>query len=145
MGYVLVPVPAEYVLDVMRWVLFRADDEEVEPAEATAESVTTLFSEADDLTRNLLRIVATATAADDPPRLRDLADELELDAKTLRDRITELNDQQVAAGGREVLELRAEKAVGVHGQTGTIVFVGMRPEVAALIRVAQRSSEVATQ
>ncbi|MFZ6004081.1 MAG: hypothetical protein ACOYXM_09130 [Actinomycetota bacterium] len=129
----------------MRWVLFRADDEEGEPAKATAETIDALLSEADEVTRNLLRIVATATSADDPPRLRDLADELDLEGKALRDRIAELNDQHVAAGGRELLELRAEKAVGVHGQTGTIVFVGMRPDVAALIRAAGRRSEGSTE
>lgn len=146
MGYVLVPVPTEYVLDVMRWVLFRTvdDDDGDDRSNQDGERVAQLVSEVDDATRSLLRIVATATVKDEPLRLRDLADELGREAEDVRATLRSLN-KQVLEGGRALMELRNETAVGVHGQTGTFAYVSMRPDLAGIVRSAATTTGDAAQ
>jgi len=138
MRYVMVPVPSEYVLAVMRWVLFRAADEDASALKQDEDRVLGLIRDADEFTRSLLAVVAAATVKDRPLRLRDLADELGRDGQAVRLAIRTLN-QTVLAGGRNLLELRSEPAVGIHGQTGTIVYVSMRPGVAPIVRAATRA------
>lgn len=139
MGYVLVPVPTEFVLEVMRWVLFRSTDDPNAPAEPPVEHVERLVAEADDLTRGLLVRVAKLTLGGEAASLRDLADELEIEASELRDLITGLNELQPLEDGRDLIELRADVNIGVHGRKGTSAFVSMRPDIAPLVTAAARS------
>src|SRR6266540_2109515 len=60
MRYVMVPVPSEYVLDVMRWVLFRAADEDASALKQDEDRVLELIRDADEFTRSLLAVVAAA-------------------------------------------------------------------------------------
>lgn len=133
MGYVLVPVPTEFVLDVMRWVIFRAPSDD----EHDAVRLTHMLAEADEATRSLLLAVATATAKDENLRLRDLADRLGRDAEEVRAAVKTLN-QEVLDEGRPIVELRNETSVGVHGQTGTSVFVSMRSDLVRIVRASVR-------
>src|SRR6266545_7270739 len=138
MRYVMVPVPSEYVLDVMRWVLFRAADEDASALKQDEDRVLGLIRDADEFTRSLLAVVAAATVKDRPLRLRDLADELGRDGQAVIRAIRTLN-QTVLEEGRDLLEVRSEKAVGVHGKTGTTLYVSMRPAVAPIVRAATRA------
>ena len=54
MPYTLVPVPSEYVLDVMRWVLFRAPDEDGQTTGRDEARVVQLLDELDDFSRALV-------------------------------------------------------------------------------------------
>lgn len=140
MGYVLVPVPTEFVLEVMRWVLFRSTDDPDQQGEPSADRVERLLTEVDDVTRRMLVLVARSTAGGEAAQLRDLADELEIEPSHLRDVITALNESQPLDDGRDVIEIRADVNVGVHGKRGTSAFVSMRPDVAPVVAAVARSS-----
>lgn len=139
MRYVLVPVPADYVLEVMRWVLFRAPDEDNDARREDEEHLRRLVAEADEPTRRLLLLAAKGTLRNEPLRLRDLADELEDDSAAVRATINRLNDDM--PGGHPLIKLRAEVTVGVHGQQGTIAYVEVRPDLAPIIRAAGLSAD----
>jgi hypothetical protein len=136
-GFVLVPVPAEHVLDVMRWVLFRSEAESGDERQRDAARVLGLLREADPDLRALLELVAAATIRGELLRLRDLADELGREVPDVTDTIEGLNSS-VLDDGRPLIEVRAEQAVGVFGQKGAITYVAMHPHVARVVRLAMR-------
>lgn len=139
MRYVMVPVPSEYVLDVMRWVLFRAPDEDSDNGMRDGLRLKNVLEEADELTRSLLVLVAKATIADNiPVRLTDAAEDLGQDAATLRAALRDLN-LYALEGGRTLVKVSNEAAVGVHGRTGKISFLAMRPDHARLVRAAVKA------
>ena len=76
MSYVMVPVPAEHVLDVMRWVLFRTPEEDGVNDMRDRARLSTFMADATDVTRSILARVARAAVNDDPLRLSDVADDL---------------------------------------------------------------------
>jgi len=127
------------VLDVMRWVLFRTPDESGETSGRDHARAVQLVSELDDLKRSLLLLVAKSTLKDDSLRLTDAADELGQDAQTITDAVRALNHQALW-GGRDIVTLRAETTVSIHGQRGKKSYLTMRPEVARLVRAAARSA-----
>jgi len=136
-GFVLVPVPAEHVLEIMRWVLFRADEGSAGESGVDVARVTALASEAEPEIRRLLELVAVATIKNEPLRLRDLADELGRETAEVSEVIEVLNATTLD-GDRELIEVRSETAVGVTGQRGTIAFVAMRVDLARAARLAVR-------
>lgn len=140
MRYVMVPVPTEHVLDVMRWVLFRAPEEDPS-AMKDAASLRTLWEEGDDLTRGILHLVADATANDVPLRLTEAADQLDQDAGAVRAALRRLNATALA-GGRSLVRVSEEIAVGIEGNRGRIAFLTMRPEHARLMRTTMKTSHV---
>jgi len=133
LGYVLVPVPTEFVLDVMRWVLFRSADADPNAVERDAASLTAFIEATDDATRALLRRIATTTVRGETLRMRDLADELELAPQALHDTVARLN-AEVLDDDRELLELRNDVTVGLNGRVGTMTFISMRPALARVVR-----------
>jgi hypothetical protein len=135
MRYVMVPVPTEHVLDVMRWVLFRAPEEELHDAVRDAARIATVLAEADDLRRSLLGLVAAASLRNESLKLRDVADELEVEAGALHDVVGELNATALGPG-RPLIAIQVETAVGVTGNVGKVSYLGMRPELARLVRKA---------
>jgi len=132
--FVQVPVPAEHVLEVMRWVLFRTVEEEG-ARERDAASVRALLAGSDLRTRRLLYLVATRAIEGQPPRFRDVADELDEDRVAAQALVDELN-QTALEDGRELLETWKELTVGLEGRQGTMVFIGMRPDLAQIVRSA---------
>jgi hypothetical protein len=133
MRYVMVPVPSEHVLDVMRWVLFRAPNEDVHSGMRDAARIQKLADEADDTTRTLLRLVADATVTDTPLRLTDVADELDQEPAALNELVRALNSTALGAG-RELVRVSNEPGVGVFGKVGAVSFLVMRAEHARLVR-----------
>jgi hypothetical protein len=133
MRYVLVPVPSEFVLDVMRWVLFRAQEDSEEDGLADETRLRRMLEDADDLTRALLVVVATATLEDRPLRLSDAAEELDQPAETLRTCLRRTN-ATTFGGGRELVAVATETAVGPLGRRGKVTYLRMRPGHARTIR-----------
>jgi hypothetical protein len=133
MRYVMVPVPSEHVLDVMRWVLFRAPNDDVHSGMRDLARIQKVADEADEATRALLRRVADATVTDTPLRLTDVADELNQEPAALTELIRNLNSTVLGAG-REVIRVSNEPGVGVYGKMGAVSFLVMRGEHARLIR-----------
>ncbi len=140
MRYVMVPVPAEHVLDVMRWVLFRAPDDESEADVRDGARVYEFVIQSDELTRSVLDRVATAAIADEPLRIGDLAAEFDQEGQIINGLIRGANATALGAA-RPIVEVRAETAIGVHGQTGKVSFLGMRLDLARQIRAAVRAAD----
>jgi hypothetical protein len=136
--YVLVPVPTEHVLDVMRWVVFREPGDGDDARKQDEERLAELLADADDGTRAMLGIVATATVKGEPLRLRDLADELGRPSDDVRANLRKLNEETLE-GGRPLFQLRDEASVNIHGRTGTLSYVAMRPDLARIARSAKGS------
>jgi hypothetical protein len=141
--YVMVPVPREYVLDVMRMVLFRAPEEDGDDSALDEASLRQLLSEVDDLARSLAAMVAKAAITNEPLSLGDAADVLEQDSQTIRATVRALNRHPLAAG-RRIIRVQAEPAVGVLGNTGSVPHLAMRPDVAKVIRAASNAPGSAT-
>ena len=97
MRYVLVPVPSEYVLDVMRWVLFRTPDEEGQTTERDAARVVQLLEELDEDKRALLVLVAKAVAKEDTLALPDAAEELGQEPQAVTEGLRAINQQAFGA------------------------------------------------
>lgn len=133
MRYVLVPVPSEFVLDIMRWVLFRAE-EAVDPGDLADETrLRQLFDESDDLTRAVLALVAATTLEDRPLRLSEAAEELDQEADAIRACVKRANATALGAG-RDLVAIATETAVGPLGKRGKVAYLRMRPEHARAVR-----------
>jgi hypothetical protein len=138
--YVLVPVPSEYVLDVMRWVLFRSPDEEGDTSGRDLARVEALVSELEELERSVLFMVAKSVWKDDSLSLRHAAEDLEQPAPLILDTIRAINRKSM--WGRDMIMVRQDTAVGVLGVHGRVSVLTMLPETARLVRTAMRSSSV---
>ena len=134
MRYVMVPVPTEFVLDVMRMVVFRAPDDEDEGSAIRDEArIVRLVEEADPDTRGLLLLVARTTAVGDQLRLTDAAEALEMSGDALNELMRKVN--ALALGpSRDLIGVSEEIAIRVHGNVGKNRYLVMRPEHAAVIR-----------
>lgn len=133
MSYVMVPVPAEHVLDVMRWVLFRTPEEDGVNDMRDRARLSAFMADATDVTRSILARVARAAVNDDPLRLSDVADDLDLDTEVINATIKELNNFALGPG-RVLVTVRMESAVGIAGNTGKIAYLSMRPNLARAVR-----------
>jgi hypothetical protein len=100
-------------------------------------SVSALVASAGPDIRAMLGRIADATIRGEPPRLRDLADELGQDPADLKDAIDELN-LHALKDQRPLLEVRTETAVGVTGVPGRIAYVSMRDDLARIARASLR-------
>lgn len=140
MQYVMVPVPKEIVLDVMRWVLHQAPDEDRDDGVRDRARLTNLVEKADDLTRSLLLLVANATLDGTAPvRLTDAADELGQSTHAIRLALGGLDTPFRHQNVRNLVMVSDETAVGVHGNRGRISFLSMRPQDARIVRAAARA------
>ena len=133
MRYVMVPVPAEHVLDVMRWVLFRTPEEDGVNDMRDRARLSTFMGEASEVTHSILTRVAKAALNDEPLRLSDVADDLDLDSDVINATIKEVNNFALGPG-RVLVMLRMETAVGISGNTGKIAYLSMRPNLARVVR-----------
>jgi hypothetical protein len=140
MRYVLVPVPSEFVLDVMRWVLFRATEEDSEGSVRDAARLKNLFVDTDDLTRAVLTLVARRTLDDQPLTLTEAAEELEQEADSIRACLRRVNSMALG-GGRELVAVATEPAVGPLGKRGKVAYLRMRPGHARAVRSLESSPD----
>jgi hypothetical protein len=142
MRYVMVPVPSEFVLEVLRLVIFRAPaDEDVSNLRDEA-SIRRYLEGADEVSRSLLGLVARATKEDRPLQFSDAADQLGQDGEVLRTVLRDANEHALA-GERELVHISDEIAVRVHGNVGKNRYLSMRPEHARFIRNVTRGSQEA--
>ena len=142
MRYVMVPVPSEYVLDVMRWVLFRAPDEAGDGTMRDEARVRAVLTDASELERSLLLLVARGALENEPPTVTDVAVELDQSAQAIGLIVGTLNQK---AGGTDIVKVQDETAIGVQGKTGRIAFLAMRREIARLIRAEAKATGAAAE
>lgn len=140
MRYVMVPVPREHVLDVMRWVLFRTPDDDTGSGMRDGTPLRSALVEADDLARSLLSLIADAAVEGGRPlRLVDAAERLEAEPEALLAALTKVNGQALP-DGRKLVRISNELAVGVEGNRGRLSFLEMRPEHARVVRAEVRAA-----
>jgi hypothetical protein len=129
MSFKMVPVPADLVFDVMRFVLAREDED---AARRHRERLGQLLTE-DDFTHSLLVLVATDASGGRLSRVREVAAELGTDDPTVVAAVRRLNTDAVAAGFERVLRLKKETFQTADGSTWNSLVVTMTPEVAAIV------------
>jgi hypothetical protein len=139
MRFVMVPVPREHVLDVMRWVLFRAPADDDPSGMRDHARIKTFLEDTDPVTRSVLQLLAKATSGGDALRLTDVTEQLEAEADVVRGILREIN-RSALGGGRDLVQLAPETTVGVQGQTGRVLYLRMRPEHASVVRQLIRSA-----
>jgi len=127
----------------MRWVLFRAPDDENQAPERDAARVVQLLDELDEDKRALMVLVAKAVAKEDSLTVRDAAQELGQEPQAVTEGIRLINQQ--ALWTKDVMTLRKEPKVGALGQTHKVSYVTMRPDIARLVRAAARSASVSEE
>jgi hypothetical protein len=118
--YVLVPVPREFVLDVMRWVLFRAPDSDVEREARDTVRVAEWLKTVDEVEHGLLLYLARRAVLGEPPmRLTEVSADLDTDPGAVTASAVRLN----RSFGRDLIELAHETSVGALGKVVFINFV----------------------
>ncbi len=138
MNFVLVPVPADHILAVMKWVLFRAEaDHKGVGLNDASTTLVSLLRDAEPELRSWLGAIAEAAIRNVPIQLRDLADDRNLTTEELLEAISDLN-HSVLDSDRELIEVSTETAIGVSGNTGKIVRLSMPRNFARLIRAEIR-------
>jgi hypothetical protein len=136
--YKMVPVPADHVLDVMRYVLAR--DEEAS-ARRDEERISSLLSGGDDLTRALLVRVATNALEEQPSRVRELATDLGTDDQAVIAVIRRLNKEATDAGLARVMKMQDGRFRTDDGRMWRSIVVTMAPELAALVGVLAEDAD----
>lgn len=139
----MVPVPSEYVMDVLRMVVFQAPDPEDTSGMRDHARLRAILETADDATRNVVLLIARATLGDDQIRFSDAAEELGLDGDALRVVLRELNSTALG-GDRELIMISDEVAVRVHGNRGRDRYLNMRVEHARMVRTLTQAAEAPT-
>jgi hypothetical protein len=137
MPYVMMPVPEEHVEEVMQFILRAIARASIEPWDA--ESITKMFEETDEATRSLLAFVARAAVDGGELDAADAARKIQLTAREAAGIMNELNmltrdtNRPTLINGRTVTERLP------NGRTAEKRVLGMEPEVAELVRAAERA------
>ena len=139
MRYVMVPVPSQFVMDVLRLVVFRAPPEDAATTARDQGQIEELLSTADDQTRTLVIQVASGSTGDEQLRFADAADLLEITGEALSLLVRDINDSIGLGEGRELIGVAEEVAVRVHGNVGRNRYLVMRPEHAKIVRALTRA------
>jgi hypothetical protein len=114
-------------------VLFRTPEDDGASELRDRVRLMSFLGEASGTTRALLTRVARAAVTDEPVRLSDVADDLDLEIDVLNAAIKELNNFALGPG-RVLVQVRMETAVGITGNTGKVAYLSMRPSMARLVR-----------
>jgi hypothetical protein len=138
--YVMVPVPRQFVLEVLRWILFRAPGERTDGTGRDAARMVELVEEAHAAERALLLRVARATIRDEALRLDDAAEELGQSAQDIGAMVRRIN-QRALGGGRNLMRIRSDPGVGVRGVPGRTSYLEMRPDFARAVRDAAKAPD----
>jgi hypothetical protein len=129
MSFKMVPVPADLVFDVMRFVLAREDED---AARRFRERLAQLLAE-DDFTHSLLVLVATQTIDGQPSRVRDVAAELGTDDRTVIAAVRRMNTEALDAGFERVMKMGQGTFVSADGSSWNSIVLTMAPELAATL------------
>jgi hypothetical protein len=138
MEYVMVPVPDEFVVDVMQYVTRLVARASVIPW--TKESVEDFFDPLDETAKALLSLVARYTVADKEVGYDTATEALELSEREIKEIAREIND---AARGNSLAPPLAANEASVVLRNGRVakkwLFIMTEP-VARMIRAHERAS-----
>ena len=138
MDYVMVPVPQEYVVDVMLHISRLVARASVVPW--TDEGVAELFDEVDEASRSVLSLVARATTAEKELSDEDAADSLELKVREVRTIVRDINEAATRTKHEPMLSLRDTTVILRNGRSVPKRLFAMTEVVAKAIRAHERSS-----
>ena len=138
MPYVMVPVPEEHVVDVMQYVTrlaVRASRQDWD-----SESVEEMFLEADEPVRSLLSVVARAVVAEKEVTSAEAMRALELKRRDLSTILGPLGEIAKGANRHPLVEMQRRERAAPGGRTQTVRVFTMDPEVAGMVRAAERKA-----
>lgn len=137
MPYVMVPVPEEYVEEVMQFVLRSRARASIEAW--TAESIAELYAGIDEPSRALLSYVARAAAGGTELDEAEAAQRLELTQREIFAIFRELNDGARHENRPPLLGRRTMTETLPNGRTAERRAFVMTDELAALVQEAERA------
>jgi dsDNA-specific endonuclease/ATPase MutS2 len=138
MDYVMVPVPEEYVVDVMRHVARLVARASVIPWDD--ESLVDLFEEVDEVSRTVLSLVARNASSGKDVSEEDVAQAVELNVRELRSIVRDINEVATRDKREPALALREVPVVLRNGRTVQRRMFTMNEAVARSIKAHERSS-----
>ena len=139
MQYVMVPVPEEHVLDVMRYVLRVSRSSEEGTEDWDYENIERLFEDANELSRSLLSFLAHPTRAGQEVGPPEIAQALELQLSDFAGIVGPLNRQVRKLNKVPLFDSRVVNTTTPSGrQVKKRMFV-MTPELAAMVRTAEQT------
>lgn len=137
MPYVMVPVPEEYVEEVMQFVLKAVARASVDPW--GAESITELFTEVDELSRTLLSLIARGTGSGKELTEVDLAVMIQLSGRETIGIMRELNIMARDSNHPNLIIPRMISEALPNGRTMQKRVLTMADDIAQLVRDAERA------
>jgi hypothetical protein len=137
MPYVMVPVPEEYVQDVMQFVLREMAKASEQPWDE--ESVTALFHDVDEANRSLLAYAARATIGGTDISEAQVADMLQLRQREVANIIRDLNERASKDNRTPLVTTRVVTETLPNGRTVAKRVLEMSGGVAPVVREAERA------
>jgi hypothetical protein len=134
----MVPVPEEFVVDVMQHVARLVAKASVVPWDDGA--VGELFDEVDEACRSVLSIAARSTAAGKELSDEDAATALELNLREIRGIVREINETAQRGKHEPMVTLRETSVVLRNGRTVQKRLFAMTEAVARAIRAHEREA-----
>ena len=137
MGYVMVPVPEEFVEDAMKMVLRLSQSDRMN--EWDEESVTALFNEATEMEKAVLSAVARGSLSDDESvREDELARSMEHTLREVREIAKALNERSIENDYGRLISIRTVTETLPNGRTREERRFAVQEHVAEWIREAER-------
>jgi hypothetical protein len=137
MRYVMVPVPEDFVEEVMQFILRAIARASIEPWDT--ESVTQTFADVDEATRSLLAFVARAAAEGGELDAADAARKIQLTVREASGIMIEINALARDANRPSLINARVVTERLPNGRTSEKRVLQMEPDVAELVRAAEQA------
>ena len=137
MPYVMMPVPEEFVEEVMQFILRATARAAITPWDA--ESITTLYEEVDEGTRSLLAFAARASASGEELAAADASRQIQLTQRETLGIVNELAATTREENRPSLVIIRTIDERLPNGRTTDKRVLHMEPEVAELIRAAEQA------
>jgi hypothetical protein len=135
MPYVMMPVPEEYVEEVMQFILRAIARAAIQPWDA--DSITRVFGDVDEVTRSLLAFVARASADGKELDSADAARKLQLTIRETAGIMNELSSMTRDTDRPVLITARTVTERLPNGRSIEKRLLQMDPDVADLVRAAE--------
>jgi hypothetical protein len=138
MDYVMVPVPDEFVIDVMQYVARLVARASVIPC--TKDAVEDFFDELEETNKALLSLVARYTVADKTVGFDEATEALELSEREIREIAREINTAAQKRGFQPLMATQEAAVLLRSGRTAQRFLFIMTEPVARMIRAHERAT-----
>jgi hypothetical protein len=137
MPYVMMPVPEEFVEEVMQFILRAIARASIQPWDA--ESITKVFGEVDEASRSLLAFVARTPVEDGELDAADAARKIQLTVREALGIMNELNTLTRDTDRPNLINARNVTERLPNGRVKDKRVLQMDPEVAEFVRAAEQA------